>query len=183
VRYERDGSGWRLLDRSGAVVTRLVAGATVTPRPGLAGSLSSPPVLDDAARASLAEPAALPARLRPATGRDVLGRWTQADPTSSRGGKPPFLNLASDGTWTGWDGCNATSGRWLVGDGGRVLTTSGATTLIGCEGFDLPATWATTARVGIDGGRLVLVDAGGRELLRLKGPDVVASITHGPVVR
>ncbi len=183
TRYERDGSGWRLLDRSGAVVVRLVAGGTVSPRPDVDASLTESPVLDAAGRAALAEPVALPSGLRPAARVNVLGRWRLADPPTRQSGKPPFLSVATDGTWTGFDGCNTTAGRWLVGDGGRLLTTSGPSTLIGCEGFDMARVWGTAARVGLDQGLLVLVDRDGHEIVRLQGPDVVASMSHGPVQR
>jgi hypothetical protein len=196
TRYEPDGEGWRLLARDGAQVARLLPGATLDPRPDLAASLSEPPVVDAAARQAMAEPAALGDDLSPATRTTTIGRWR---PSAASGGlpagKPPFLSVAADGTWTGWDGCNATSGRWLVGDAGRLLVTAGPHTLIGCDGFDLPALWASTARVGLAGGLLVLLDREGRELVRLKGPDVVATgapgpsrapsptRTHGPVLR
>ena len=184
ARYAPDGSGWRLLDASGQQVARLAPGATLTPGPDLAPSLAAPPTADAAARAAFAEPVPLPTSLRPATPTTTAGRWELGEPSSGRlTGKPPFLAISPDGSWTGWDGCNGASGRWLVGAGGRLLVTAGPRTLIGCEGVDLPALWATTARVGTDAGRLVLVDAGGRELVRLQGPRVVASITHGPVQR
>lgn len=187
VRYERDGDGWRLLDASGRQQAALRPGATITPRADVDASLAAPPTLDAAGRALLVDPAPLPAALQPASPATLGGRWTLAAPASrtparpTAGGKPPFLSVAPDGTWTGWDGCNGSSGRWLLGDGGRLLTTSGPHTLIGCEGVDLPGLWASAARAALAGRQLVLVDPGGRELARLSGPRLASSATPGPV--
>lgn len=189
ARFERDGDGWRLLDAAGREQARLRPGAVLKPRADVDASLAAPPTLDAAARAELVEPAPLPAGVRAASRATAAGRWTLPEATSgtsersTTGGKPPFLFVAPDGTWTGWDGCNGASGRWLVGDGGRLLTTSGSSTLIGCEGVDLPGLWTSAARIGFDGRLLVLVDPGGRELVRLTGPRVVPTMTHGPVQR
>lgn len=191
ARVVRDGDGWRLLDATGGQQARLRPDATLRPRADVDASLAAPPTLDAAGRALLVDPAPLPSGLRPASAATLTGRWTLATPASrtparpSTGGKPPFLSVAADGTWTGWDGCNGASGRWLVGGGGRLLTTSGPRTLIGCDGIDLPGLWASAERVGLAGRQLVLVDPGGAELVRLSGPDLASSVTvtHGPVLR
>lgn len=191
ARFERDGPGWRLLDAAGREQARLRPGATLAPRPDVDASLTTVPTADAAARAALAEPAPLPAGLRAAAAAQVVGRWSGASSSSrtparpAAGAKPPFLLVAPDASWSGWDGCNGASGRWLVGDGGRLLVTAGASTAIGCAGLDLPGLWATAARAGVDGRQLVLVDAAGRELVRLDGPSPSPSVTvtHGPVLR
>ncbi|MGN6302990.1 MAG: hypothetical protein ACTHN8_18050 [Angustibacter sp.] len=189
TRYARDGDGWVLLDAGGRRQATLRPGATLQPRPDVDATLAAPPTLDSAARAAFAEPAPLPRGLQPASPATTAGRWTLATPTTrtpaqpTTGGKPPFVFVAPDGTWTGWDGCNGASGRWLVGQDGRLLTTSGPRTLIGCEGVDLPALWASAARVGLADRELVLVGRDGHELVRLTGPRIVPTVTHGPVQR
>ena len=78
--------------------------------------------------------------------------------------KVPFLELDAEGSWTSSDGCNGSMGRWTAGDDGRVLATSGASTLIGCHNVPVDQRWVTAARAGFDGAALVLLDREGNEL-------------------
>jgi hypothetical protein len=58
-------------------------------------------------------------------------------------------------------------GRWTAGSDGRVLATSGVSTLIGCHNVEVAQWWSTAARAGFDGSALVLIDRNGNELARL----------------
>lgn len=80
----------------------------------------------------------------------------------------PHVVFERDGSWTGSDGCNGGSGRWVVDPDGAFLATAGAQTLIGCEGAFVPG-WVATARTaGLDGQWLKLFDATGTEIARLQ---------------
>ena len=154
--FRFDGAAAALLDRSGAEVVRLepadpVAGSGgVDPgRPG--------PVPD-------ARPAApLPAGLTPAGPDELAGGWS-ADGDAG-------VEFRSDGTWSGSDGCNGTSGSWTADSGGGLLATAAAvSTLIACDsgGADVGAALAAARVAGLDGEDLLLLDADGAELLRLR---------------
>ncbi|HEY8721416.1 hypothetical protein [Pengzhenrongella sp.] len=61
----------------------------------------------------------------------------------------------------------ASKGRWAVDDHGRLLTTSGFSTEIGCAGAPVPSWVATARRAASDGDRLVLLGQDGADLGRL----------------
>ncbi len=182
ARFARAGEGWRLSDATGRVVAVLAAGAALTPRPDVDPALATPPVVDDVARSALADPAPLPAGRTAATWRELLGRWA---PPGDQAARPtaPYLEVDRDGTWTASDGCNESSGRWALGPDGRLLTTSGASTLIGCQNVDVAGTWSRAARVAAQDGQLVLLDAQATELNRLARSPELPTRSHGPVVR
>lgn len=79
----------------------------------------------------------------------------------------PHVTFDADGTSIGTDGCNTFGSRWAIGDGGRLLTRSGASSLIGCDGAPIPQWVATAQRAGIDRATLVLLARDGTELGRL----------------
>ncbi|UKJ62924.1 META domain-containing protein [Cellulosimicrobium cellulans] len=109
------------------------------------------------------EPALVPDGTAPATAADMVGRWQPGTDYAT----DPHVVLAEDGSWTGTDGCNDSAGSWLVEAEGRLVVTSGGHTEIGCEGEPVPDFLARSARAGLDGGVLVLVDHDGAELARL----------------
>jgi len=166
--YRLDGEARELLDVSGEVVARLLPGGEpVVPNPKLISpDLAKKPEVTDAARRALAPAAPLPAGLTPATRDSLAGRWVAAD-----GVKRPneaSLDLKTDGTWSGSDGCNGSRGRWVAGAGGTLLATSGPTTLIACGNFSGPSWLSEARRAAIDGDHLILFDSAGKELGRLK---------------
>jgi META domain len=161
-RYRVDGDSPVLLDERGAVIARLRAGADPTPVPTyMRPEDAEPPTVTDQARRRFVPAAPLPAGLTPAEPAALVGRWELADP------RKPFLEFRVDGSWDGSDGCNRSSGRWVLGPGGAILTVSGPTTLIGCDSPSAPGWLGEARRVAIDGGTLVLVGGDGREVGRL----------------
>jgi hypothetical protein len=165
--FRADGDRREILDARGTVLARLRPGATPTPGPDLASEEAAPPVVTDAARRAFGPSRPLPAGLAPAAPDALVGRWT---PVRTPEGAPQraLVELRGDGGWTASDGCNGTSGRWVVGPRGALLAVAGPATLIGCDGVNV-AWWLSTARrAGLDGSILVLLDAHGAETGRLQ---------------
>jgi hypothetical protein len=163
VGFRRDGSTMLLLDRTGATVARLTPGAHPHAGPNDSARYADPPVVTNAIRDKVRDPAPLPAGLRPATSSDVLGRWLpvvgheQQSPVADRA----YIAFGRDGRYTGSDGCNGAGGRYLVGPEGLLLATAGVSTAIGCTNSPVSA-WPTRAgRVGLRHGRLVFVSPPG----------------------
>lgn len=85
------------------------------------------------------------------------------DNASSVADEPAITDEMREGS----DGCNGKGGGFLLGQEGRLLTTSGNTTLIGCESSPV-ASWVDGAsRAGLLGDLLVFYDAKARELGRV----------------
>ncbi|WP_436534640.1 hypothetical protein [Actinoplanes sp. HUAS TT8] len=160
--YRIVGSERLLVDAGGATVARLRPGARPVSRADMASDVTDVPTVTDEDRQALRAPVApLPADLTPATAAGLLGRWS---PTTRM--PDVYLEFRS-GEWEGRDGCNTTTGGWIVGPDGAILSTSGPSTLIGCDGADVGG-WLTQAgRAGFDGVTLVLLDPTGKELGRL----------------
>ena len=100
----------------------------------------------------------------------LLARWVvAASPSGAPRPQAPFVQFSQDGAWHGSDGCNRLSGRWSVGpDGGFKATPSGSRTQMGCDYVDLDA-WLELAQAAeLDGDVLVLRDAKGNEIGRLR---------------
>ena len=166
VGYRIDGEDRLLLDRNGQTVARLFPGAHPTAGPNHAASYASPPVVTSRMRASFDEPAPVPAGLQPASAEQLMMRWLPTGP--KRGNDKAYLEFLRSGRWTASDGCNGQGGKYALGADGELLTTSGASTLIGCDGSPV-GNWATEARrAALDGEVLVLLDASGREIGRCK---------------
>lgn len=167
--YQIEGEARVLLDAKGEPVARLSPGGKPVPNPNLAPEEAEPPVVTEEARRALARAAALPAGLSAPDRGALVGRWA---PEGNRGSsaKGAYVELRADGDWNGSDGCNGIGGRWGAGVDGSLLATSGVSTLIACDNAPI-GEWLTAARrVGLDGETLVLVDADGKELGRLR-PD------------
>lgn len=164
VGYGSSGDDRVLLDRDGKVVARLLPGGKPKITEGIDASEAEPPVVTDEDRAALeGEVAPLPAGLTAVDRTSVTGRWVPAT-----GATTPFIEFRDDGSWTGSDGCNGNGGRWATGPGGTLLATTGPSTLIGCDGAPIAAWLSSTVRAGLSAGQLVLVDAAGAEVGRLK---------------
>lgn len=169
VAYQIEGDERVLLDDQGKPVARLLPGGKPAPNPNVAPEEAQPPVVTDEARRSLARAAALPAGLSAAERGALVGRWV---PEGSRGlgAKRAYVELRADGDWKGSDGCNGLGGRWGAGQDGSLLATSGVSTLIACDNAPIGEWLSAARRAGLDGETLVLVDAEGKELGRLR-PD------------
>ncbi|MFI1995270.1 hypothetical protein [Actinoplanes sp. NPDC020271] len=171
--YRLDGRTVVLVDVDGATVAHLVASGK-PPRPDRESF-----TVTDEFRRSVAPPAVLPAGLTPVTRRDLPGRWIPV----GDGPKPPhqpFLRFGADGRWAGSDGCNGSGGGWLSGPAGTILTTSGMTTLVGCDNVPVDGWLSSARRAGFDGAILVLLDQNGAELGRLRRDDGDPGITTTP---
>ncbi len=155
----RAGSDLVLLDAAGEPTARL------SPQPG-------PPPPPGGPAGHFGPAAPLPPGVEPVERSRLLGRWEITDRAqAARAPEPPHVDLAAAGSWTGSDGCNTGTGRWVSGPGGVLLATGGPMTLKGCDGMaGVPGWLARSARAGFDGATLVLFDVDGRELGRLVRP-------------
>lgn len=161
--YRPAGDDWELLDGQRSVVATLTVDGSPDPIPDSAASHAEAPVITDNVREALSLPEPLPEASIPATGADLLGRWVPQEvaPTD------PFAEFDDDGTWSGSDGCNGASGRWLVGEDGELIATVGPTTLVGCEGANVPSWVAGASTAAIEGNTLLLYDRDGGLLAEL----------------
>jgi heat shock protein HslJ len=167
--YQVAGKDRVLLDGRGEPVARLLPGGKPQPNPNVAPQEAQPPVVTDEARRALARPAELPTGLVAPDPGALVGRWVPEDGRGS-GPEPAHLEFRADGGWAGSDGCNGLGGRWVAGVDGALLATNGPSTLIGCDNSPVGQWLADARRVGLDGEKLVLVNAAGKELGRLR-PD------------
>ena len=170
VRVEGSRDVVRLLAADGTTTATLHRGGTPQVDADAPPGLAAPPVLTPELRDTLEwSPLRLPEGVLAATAEDlVAGRWVPVDPpeTDPDGS---WAEFAADGTWKGTDGCNQSEGLWVLATDGELHTTSGATTLIGCDGVAVNS-WITAARmVGTSdpGGSLILFGDDGTELGRL----------------
>jgi len=165
--FRTDGGARTLLDDQGAVTARLDPATGSPPADGSRSPFTDPPVVDAQARLAFAAPKPLPTNLRAATRATLVGRWVPNGADAVQRPKVPFLELDAEGSWTSSDGCNGSMGRWTAGSDGRVLATTGYSTLIGCHNVPVAQWWSTAARAAFDGPTLVLLDRDGHELARL----------------
>ncbi|MCL2787067.1 MAG: hypothetical protein FWD59_00965 [Micrococcales bacterium] len=162
--YEPTEDGWRLMAADGAELATLTVDGAPPPDRNSADFFREPPEITDELRDWLAKPVPLPDGLEPATAEQLLGRWVPVEQFTTE----PFLTFNADGTWEGSDGCNGSGGAWrLVGDEGKIFSTSGIETLIGCEGVSTSYWLYRSTRAGLDNGTLVLLDQHAEELGRL----------------
>lgn len=108
-----------------------------------------------------------------ATEQDLLGTWVLDEQFDSP--EQPFIDFADDGTWISSDGCNQVRGTWVLGEDGSLVTTAGPSTLMACDGAQLPLAMALATSVVIDGDSLTLVSSGEStttELVRSTDPSV-----------
>ena len=163
--FQAAGGGWELVEANGAVVATLTIDGKPDPIPTAVESLTEPPPITGMVTAALRRPVTLPEGLTPVAARDLTGRWV---PATAGGSTDPHVLFESNGSWTASDGCNSNQGRWTVDETGVLLSTSGPSTAMGCEGAPVP-TWVYSARLAaLDADdRLLLLDADGTELGRL----------------
>jgi hypothetical protein len=167
-----DGSGIALIGGDGSTLARLAPGATPTADKNTLGSLADPPVVTDEIRALLnASPSMGAGISSSATRASLVGSWIAVLPSPRPSSnltyrEPPGVTIKSDGTWSGSDGCNGSGGRWNADEEGRVIASSGPTTLVGCGNIDAPGWFAGASLAGFDGDVLVTFDHDGKELGR-----------------
>ena len=159
--YQATNGGWQLVDATGSPIASLTIDGAPEPIDTAAEFYAEPPEVTDETRQFFDEAVALPASL--AVGA-LEGQWAAEGVDTSTGAGVEF---AADGTWTGSDGCNGGSGRWTTDLAGSFLATSGASTLMACDGAFVPSWVSTALLAGFDGDVLVLLDSGGAELGRL----------------
>ena len=160
--YSSVGTGWQLLDADGAVTATLTDDGWPEGTSETAEEALSPPTVTTAFRARYAEPAPLRAGLRRADADALIGRWVPELATTVA----PHLRFTDDRTVRTSDGCNVTTGRWLVTERGTLVTSGYSSTLIGCDGIDVVGALNRSATAAIDGdGSLHLISASGAELL------------------
>ena len=154
---------WRLVAGDGATLATLTPGPTPTAPMNVAQSEADPPTMTAKERQQLDRvPAPLPAGTTPVTAADLVGTWR---PTGSAKGSVTFHR---SGTYTGSDGCNGVGGRWAVSSGGAEALTTGASTLVYCGGVQVANWFAAAARVAVNGDSLVLYDAKGAVMHRVR---------------
>lgn len=157
--YEVRTDAIDLLDRTGEVVATLVADGTGPPPDPHALDQGAPQLTPELA-AYVGVPAPLPSAASPVD--DLVGRWLPTDRTEAS--KAADLEFDANGVWSASDGCNGSSGRWVAGPDGLLLTTLGGMTLMGCENSSVIQWIGATARAGLVGEDLVLFDQDGNEL-------------------
>ena len=83
---------------------------------------------------------------------ELVGVWTLDEEFDSP--EQPFISFVDDNTWSASDGCNRVQGTWELGTGGALTTTAGPSTLMACEGAQLPLAVSRADRVEVDGDAL-----------------------------
>ena len=150
-----------LLDPDGDVVAVLTVDGAPPARPDHSNDFLLAPQVTPEDEARFAPPVSLPAGATPAGSDDLVGRW---EPSGLFAAERPYVDFDAAGTWAGSDGCNGGAGRWALGDDGIFLATSGASTLMACDGVGVPHWVGGASRAAIVASRLVLFDAAGAEL-------------------
>lgn len=162
VAFRIDGSNRLLLDSAGDTVAVLRPGAKPTVGPNRSKDFyEKPPTVTPSMRADAQEPRALPAGVKPAGLEDLARRWRPVEVDAS---SEAHLAFQEDGRWLGSDGCNGQGGRYVLGREGRLLSTVGGSTLIGCSGAPVAGWMGQAARAGIVDDHLVLYDRSGKLL-------------------
>jgi hypothetical protein len=169
VGFAVDGDERSLLAADGSVTARLRPGARPTASSHMLPELAEPPEVTPELREALAPAEPLSEELTPAAAPDLVGRWIPAEGDYRSAPEQPHVQLDGDGTWSGSDGCNGSGGRWTAGQDGALIATSGASTLIGCDGAPVDSWLYSAADAGFDGDDvLVLVGPDGTETGRLR---------------
>lgn len=102
---------------------------------------------------------------------DIVGVWAFDQTFDSP--EQPFVSFVQDNTWTASDGCNQVQGTWDLAGDGTLTTTSGPSTLMACEGAQLPLAVSRADSVEVDGDTLLIhssFDSTVTELVRSTDP-------------
>lgn len=173
--WRPDGTGILLVDLSGVESATLEPAAppTVNAYAGIRVP-DQASLTDEMRRALNATPSVGAGISRVATRELLVGAWVAVPPATATADsgvlnrETPGFTLAEDGYWKGTDGCNGGGGRWNADAEGRILATSGFSTLIGCNNIDAPRWLGGALLAGFTAdGTLVLFDYQGTELGRL----------------
>lgn len=168
--FRVDGDTRRLVDGDGKTLAVLRPGAHPTVGPNRIATDADPPVVSPSMRAAAREPAPLPQGVVAAVAEKLQRRWVPVG--APRGLGRAYVTFGTSGRWRGSDGCNGAGGRYMLGRDGRLLATSGPSTLVGCDNSPVGQWVAGAARAASDGDDLVFYDAGGTTLGRVSpAPD------------
>ena len=160
--YEKSTDGWLLRGGDDEVVAALTEDSGPLPSEWQFDSMVSTNA-DGRARAYLDTDVDLPHGVEPVTIDRLVGRWYPFGAYTAE----PYVEFLRRGEWKGTDGCNGGGGRFVLSPGGGYVSTSSASTLVGCDGAPVPE-WVTQARaLGFDGNELVLMNAAGGAIARL----------------
>jgi hypothetical protein len=163
VGFRVQGPDRLLVGRSGGTLATLVP-----------ASPSGGPKVTPSLRTALAMPAPLPRGVTPVTASSLRGDWFAIGPHEwNRQGSVSFATVG----WSGSDGCNGYGGGLAVGVDGDLMTTSGASTLVGCQTSPAPDWVMRARRAGLSHGLLLLYDAKGTLLGRLARS--TTAVIHG----
>jgi hypothetical protein len=154
-------TGANLLGVDGSVLASLEHSTSTPAHPKSFGPIRPDHLPNPNVIAAFANPMPLPSTV--SIPEDIVGRWV---PEGSRPGDDTYVNYAANGSWSYSDYCKRNSGRWVLGNGGRLLSTEGLDGLVACMSQELPSvSWVSAAtRVGIVDGSLVFYDAEGVDL-------------------
>lgn len=103
----------------------------------------------------------------------LVGTWT-VDATFDSP-EQPYIFFAEDGTWSASDGCNRVQGTWELGELGALTTTAGPSTLMACDGAQLPLAVEQADFVIVSGDTLTIsstAESTTTELVRTDDPNV-----------
>ncbi|GGF30299.1 META domain-containing protein [Subtercola lobariae] len=87
----------------------------------------------------------------------LVGVWTVQEKFDSP--EQPFIAFVQDNTWIASDGCNRVEGTWKVDGNGVMSTTSGPSTLMACDGAQLPLSVTLANYVSINGEYLTITSS------------------------
>jgi len=166
VAFRLVGQDAQLLDRQGRLVATLLPGAHPTTGPDASPDFARGR-LTQQLRESFASPPELPSGITAVSAARVVGRWV---PLHGSWPRPAFVSFATDGKWSGSDGCNGAGGTYVLGPDGLFLATSGPSTLVGCNNAPLASWPAQSRRIGIEKGQLVFTGPDGKVLGRARRP-------------
>jgi heat shock protein HslJ len=103
----------------------------------------------------------------------LVGVWTVQEKFDSP--EQPFIAFVQDNTWIASDGCNRVEGTWTVDGNGVMTTTAGPSTMMACEGAQLPLSVTLANHVSINGEYLTIDSSNSTtttQLLRATDPSV-----------
>ncbi|MCU1478190.1 MAG: hypothetical protein JWQ64_2883 [Subtercola sp.] len=103
----------------------------------------------------------------------LVGVWTVQQKYDSP--EQPFIAFVQDNTWIASDGCNRVEGTWTVDGNGVMTTTAGPSTMMACDGAQLPLSVTLANYVSINGDYLTIDSSNSTtttELIRATDPTV-----------
>ncbi|MEF2978659.1 META domain-containing protein [Subtercola sp. YIM 133946] len=84
----------------------------------------------------------------------LVGVWTIDQKYDSP--EQPFVAFVQDNTWIASDGCNRVEGTWKVDANGVMATTAGPSTMMACEGAQIPLAVTLADHVAVNGDYLTI---------------------------